>query len=352
MVNLNIKSMRYLSAEDFRTLTAVEMGSRNHEVVPTSMINQIAKLRGGSCAKSLSVLYMTKLIAKMPHMSYDGYRLTSAGYDYLALKALSKRASVYSVGNQIGVGKESDVYVVSDQKGKQYILKIHRLGRTSFRSVKNNRDYLRNRKTSSWQYLSRLAATKEYTFMKILYEHGFPIPEPIDHSRHCVIMEFIDAFPLRSIEEVRDPADLYKRLIDILVRLARNGLIHGDFNEFNIIVHEDGTPVIIDFPQMVSTSHPDAKFYFERDLQCIVDYFQKHFLYEGPVPDFDEIVNMEKENSLDVHVEATGFNKKQAKELERYRKDMEESKNRGELESEDDKEQEEESSEEEEHDEE
>lgn len=37
----------------------------------------------------------------------DGYRLTYGGYDYLALKTFAKRGSVYSVGNQIGVGKES-----------------------------------------------------------------------------------------------------------------------------------------------------------------------------------------------------------------------------------------------------
>lgn len=37
----------------------------------------------------------------------DGYRLTYGGYDYLALRTLSKRDSVLSVGNQIGVGKES-----------------------------------------------------------------------------------------------------------------------------------------------------------------------------------------------------------------------------------------------------
>lgn len=37
----------------------------------------------------------------------DGYRLTYGGYDYLAMRALSKRDSVYSVGNKIGVGKES-----------------------------------------------------------------------------------------------------------------------------------------------------------------------------------------------------------------------------------------------------
>jgi RIO-like serine/threonine protein kinase len=37
----------------------------------------------------------------------EGYRLTYGGYDYLAMRALSKRDSMYSVGNQIGVGKES-----------------------------------------------------------------------------------------------------------------------------------------------------------------------------------------------------------------------------------------------------
>lgn len=41
----------------------------------------------------------------------DGYRLTYGGYDYLAMRALSKRDSMYSVGNQIGVGKESGQYI-------------------------------------------------------------------------------------------------------------------------------------------------------------------------------------------------------------------------------------------------
>ena len=36
-----------------------------------------------------------------------GYRLTNAGYDFLALKVLSARGVIDSVGNQIGVGKES-----------------------------------------------------------------------------------------------------------------------------------------------------------------------------------------------------------------------------------------------------
>lgn len=56
----------------------------------------------------------------------DGYRLTYGGYDYLAIRTLSKRDTVTAVGNQIGVGKESDIYVVSDAEGDERVLKLHR----------------------------------------------------------------------------------------------------------------------------------------------------------------------------------------------------------------------------------
>ena len=40
----------------------------------------------------------------------EGYRLTFTGYDYLALKYFADRDVVCSVGNQIGVGKESGLF--------------------------------------------------------------------------------------------------------------------------------------------------------------------------------------------------------------------------------------------------
>lgn len=41
-----------------------------------------------------------------------GYRLTFTGYDYLALKVFASRDILYSVGNQIGVGKEAGNNVI------------------------------------------------------------------------------------------------------------------------------------------------------------------------------------------------------------------------------------------------
>jgi hypothetical protein len=50
----------------------------------------------------------------------DGYRLTYGGLDFLALKAFSKRSTVTSVGQQIGVGKEGDIYIVKGSGSNVY----------------------------------------------------------------------------------------------------------------------------------------------------------------------------------------------------------------------------------------
>lgn len=52
-------------------------------------------------------------------------------------------------------------------EGTVQVLKLHRLGRISFRNVKQKRDYLRRRRAHNWLYLSRLAALKEFAFMKV-----------------------------------------------------------------------------------------------------------------------------------------------------------------------------------------
>ncbi|KAH4104654.1 non-specific serine/threonine protein kinase [Parastagonospora nodorum] len=330
-MKLNVKNIRYLSPDDWRVLTATEMGSRNHEVVPTPLISQIASLRSGNGVHNcISNLAKIGLIAKVKNAKYDGYRLTYGGLDYLALHTHTKGSVVYSVGNQIGVGKESDIFVCASESGRQLVLKIHRLGRISFRTVKANRDYLRNRQSGSWMYMSRLAALKEYEFMKALHREGFPVPEPVGQNRHTVIMGLVDAFPMRQISKVGDASTLYAELLAQIVRFAQYGLIHGDFNEFNILVEErdqpDGTvsliPTIIDFPQMVSIDHANAEYYFDRDVACIKRFFDRRFGFtsDEPGPFFKDAIKTITKR-LDVEVQASGFSKKMAKELEVYMKE-------------------------------
>jgi RIO kinase 2 len=61
------------------------------------------------------------------------------------------------------------------------------------------------------------------------------------------------------VYEVADVESLYDELMDLIVRLGNHGVIHGDFNEFNLMITDEGKPVLIDFPQMMSTSHPNAE---------------------------------------------------------------------------------------------
>ncbi|KFY08220.1 hypothetical protein V492_06436 [Pseudogymnoascus sp. VKM F-4246] len=335
-MKLDTKYMRYITQEDWKVLTAVEMLSKNHEVVPTKLIGQQSHL-GGSTARSISALAKIGLIARLRNAKYDGYRLTYGGLDYLALHTHNNKSAVYSVGNQIGVGKESDIFVVASPTGRQLVLKIHRLGRISFRTVKANRDYLRNKQGGSWMYMSRLAALKEYAFLTALREHNFPVPEPIAQSRHTLVMSLIDAFPMRQIASVPDPASLYAELIAMILRLAQYGLIHGDFNEFNILVEEKPdaaakggvalTPILIDFPQMVSVDHANAEYYFDRDVNCIKRFFKRRFQFTpteaGPYfADARKMIGKDGAVRLDVNVEASGFSRKQAKELEAYMKSV------------------------------
>ncbi|XP_035219255.1 serine/threonine-protein kinase rio2-like [Stegodyphus dumicola] len=259
MVKLDVSRFRYLSKEHFRALEAIETGMRNHEFVPGPLIASIASLRHGGCHKILKDLTSYGYASYERGKRFEGYRLTYGGYDYLALKALTSRNIMASVGNQVGTGKESDVYLVADEDNEEMILKLHRLGRVSFRKIKEKRDYHKHRNSTSWLYLSRLAAVKEFAFMKALYDCEFPVPKPVDFNRHAVVMEVVKGYPLYQIHEVEDVPALYDELMNIIVRLANYGLIHCDFNEFNIILDEDDQPTLIDFPQMVSTSHPNAE---------------------------------------------------------------------------------------------
>lgn len=191
---------------------------------------------------------------------------------------------------------------------------------------------------------------KEFSFLRALSEQGFPVPEAIAQNRHTIVMSLIDAFPLRQISTVPDPAGLYSELMELILGLTRFGLIHGDFNEFNILIKEEEeeeatgaglstddtqqqggraklTPIIIDFPQMVSVDHPNADYYFDRDVACIKRFFQSrfHFVSDEPGPHFTEAKAQLRRNGaerLDVAVEASGFSKKMARELEAYMKDV------------------------------
>ena len=228
----------------------------------------------------------------------------------MSVKTHAKRGNLVSIGQQIGTGKESDVFIGADANDRPVAVKFHRLGRTSFRSIKRNRDYHKGRTHASWLYLSRLAALKEFAYMKVLFENGFPVPTPFDVNRHVVVMELLANYTtMVHVNELQNPGKVYDTLMNLLVSLAECGLIHGDFNEFNLMINPETEDIImIDFPQMVSIDHPNADFYFDRDVQGVRQFFKKRFGFHGsafPVLGRD----IGRKYNLDVQIEASGFSK-------------------------------------------
>ena len=363
-MKLDVNVLRYLSKDDFRTLTAVEMGQKNvrflsmhisryhnkcrhahsphpplppypphivqHEIVPAQLVDTIAGLKHGGTFKCLRNLCRHKLVHH-DAQKYDGYRLTTLGYDFLAIRTLVARGAIAGVGRQIGVGKESDVFEVSDDDGNIMALKLHRLGRTSFRAVKSKRDYMKRGNHFSWLYLSRLAALKEFAFMQALGQAGLPVPRAIECNRHAVLMSLVHAHPMVQVRELLNPRRVYEECMGVVVRLAQLGLVHCDLNEFNLLISDEEELTLIDFPQMVSMSHPNARELFERDVEGVVRFFERKlgYLPEGDEgldfqrirPKFDDVVQSGGGGSvglLDEQLRASGFKKEHEHALERF----------------------------------
>ena len=144
----------------------------------------------------------------------------------------------------------------------------------------------------------------------------------------------VHGHPLQQITEVDDPEDLYDKLMNLMLKFANHGVIHGDFNEFNIMISDDGSPIVIDFPQMVSTGHPHAKDLFDRDVTCLKDFFRRRFNYESELaPSFEDIKRID---ALDAEISASGITKQMEKDIlnEYGAKDSQDSEDDGESESE------------------
>ena len=391
--------MRTMSSQDFRVLEAVEKGMKKHALVPLALVNSLANLRHGGSHKVVSSLLRDKLLShECKKNSYDGYRLTNAGYDILALHNLKARGVVAALGQRVGTGKESDIYLAATPEGKQIVLKFHRLGRTSFRNVKKKRDYFgkATQQAHSWLFLSRLSALKEFAFMKALYEVHYPTPVPLAHNRHIVAMSLVRGLPLYQVFpkqlSVDQAADIYDQAIGLAARLAQHGLVHCDLNEFNLLVDLSGIqalatdaaedpyvrhsgqsvvvagddagtlskpaweqsleatdeielpkpvgllrngepkPVVtlIDFPQMISIKHPNAKELYERDLACLRRFFEMKLQCTIP-EEHDHVAQWElvsqpssvvekldSEKRLDTELKASGFSDAMGLGLELY----------------------------------
>jgi len=272
-----IEIFRELESEDFRVLSAIELNMSRYEYVPREVVSRFSGLREDGIRFRLRRLRKFRLIRRR-RIHTEGFILNFSGYDCLALNALVKGGTLEAFGPPLGVGKESDVFYALSPSQETVVVKLHRLGRISFRQTRRARGYVADRRHISWLYQSRLAAEREFEALSRLFPKVKFVPQPVAQNRHAVVMSFFTGTELSRCPLLDDPEDLMRRILGAVREIYLElGIIHADLSEYNILVKDDGSFIIIDWPQYVTRSHPEAGRLLERDVRTICGFFRRKF---------------------------------------------------------------------------
>jgi RIO kinase 2 len=271
MVENVAPEMAELEAEDFYLLSGLEQGMRFSKWVAREKLPEFARLTDEDVEYRLDRCERRGLIERKT-IQYVGFRLTFEGYDALALHTFAERGTIDGVGAPLGVGKESDVYEVRSHK--PLALKFHREGYTEFREVNREREYTADREHVSWMYTARKAAERESEALEALYP-DVSVPQPVDHNRHAVVMERVDAVELANARlEDEQALSVLALILDEVATAYNEGYVHADVSEYNVFVDSDGV-TLFDWPQAVPTTHENADELLLRDVENIVGYFER-----------------------------------------------------------------------------
>jgi len=182
----------------------------------------------------------------------------------------------------ISTGKEAHVFVATDASKNNRAVKIFKKETSDFKRMQ---DYIvddrrfKNLKKDR-RNLVFAWAKKEYKNLMIANKAGLSVPVPLGFKENVIVMEFIgknykQAPQLKEIKATKKELENYlEQVIDFIAGLYNAGLVHADLSEYNILV-KDKKLVAIDFGQAVLLNHPNAREFFERDVNNIVKFFSK-----------------------------------------------------------------------------
>ena len=276
-----------LNKSDFRILKVFASSLKNRQLLNLTTLSQYSNLSQGLIKHHLERLVKFGLISK----SNMGYTLLVTGLDIYVLKILSNKNIITALGPQIGIGKEAEVYLARDSLDQDRILKMFRLGRSSFKQIKRKRDV--STAINSWLLLNIDTAKKEYDILTYLKDSSNSFPTPLYRSFHCIVMDAIYGNRLSDIENLNDPELVLEKIIDSIAIAYRKGYINGDLNEYNILIDDDNV-FILDWPQAVKVDATNADTVLTRDVKNILKYFSKKFDVEK---DSHKITNYIKRNA-------------------------------------------------------
>ena len=262
-----------LNKSDFKILKVFASSLKTRQFLNLSTLSQYSNLNQRLVEHHLERLVKSGLVGK----SNIGFTLLVTGLDIYVLKILANRNTITSIGPQIGIGKEAEIYLAHDSQEQDKILKMFRLGRSSFKQIKRKRDV--NTSTSSWLLLNIQTAKKEYDILNYLRHSSASFPTPLYRSFHCIVMEPFYGIRLADAESLDDPKSVLEKIIGNVKIAYQNGYINGDLNEYNIMVNNDNI-IILDWPQAIKVDTINANAVLMRDVKNILKFFSKKYKIE------------------------------------------------------------------------
>jgi RIO kinase 1 len=118
--------------------------------------------------------------------------------------------------------------------------------------------------------------------LRILYDAGADVPEPIERVGPVVLMEYLgdEENPAPMMTNVRleegEARRIYEQVLANVDLFLKRHRVHADLSAFNLLYWDDRA-VIIDFPQSVDPRYNDDAFdLLVRDLRNLNDFFEGH----------------------------------------------------------------------------
>ncbi|MDD1661186.1 MAG: serine/threonine protein phosphatase [Methanomicrobiales archaeon] len=268
---ISAEAVRDLQENDLLVLHTLERFMKRYQWVPLDVLTHAT----GKGEKEVSYRLSRLLgfgMAKYEKVPYEGYSLVFTGYDALALHTLSAKGTVSALGPFIGEGKESIVY---EGLGLgRLVLKFHRVGQRSFQSARVKRGYMPEGGHVPWLFASAFSAEREFLALTKLHPR-VSVPVPIERNRHVVVMSLVPG-EILSRCGLADPRSMLDAILREVREAYRLGVVHADLSEFNVMVDGDRC-FLIDWPQWMETSHPNAGEILERDLRVLLLYFARKY---------------------------------------------------------------------------
>ncbi len=232
---------------------------------------------------------------------------------YDSLRTFYQQALITDVLSLVKGGKEANVYRcrAHDSVGQQYLAaKVYRP--RMFRNLRNDKMYREGRQvlTESGRpvdgrdvrtlraigkktaYGQQVAHTSwlmhEYHALKALHAVHADVPQPISAGENTVLMSYVgdETLPAPALHTVTlskgEARFLFERALENIELMLKQGMIHGDLSEYNILYWE-GEITLIDFPQVVEIgSNSNAGMILERDIVRVCQYFNRFGIGVSP----------------------------------------------------------------------